>query len=209
MDLEWALYELTKQPQSVICKDGHAHPAIRYTRRTQEALNWLVARYNDGTLKVEGYVPTRKHYGKRPPKREEKQIMYGEYMPLTEFMKRSGFTRKETLTIARKADAYVKRIDQGSHSFINVNRFYEYLNQRARNSHDTTTINLSEACEMTGLDKKTMKALLADKTIDAQIYKAPKGSVTYFIYLYSVQKYIKKGEKNGKNDTIDGEVCGE
>ena len=57
MNLEWAMYELTKNPQAVICSDGQCRPALRYSRGLDRAIRWLVDRYTDGTLKVEGYVP--------------------------------------------------------------------------------------------------------------------------------------------------------
>ena len=206
MNLEEVLYELTKNPISMIAGDGHAYPAIRYTSKTHRALNWLIARYNDGTLRVEDYVPDRTPIERRR-KRKGAEIMNGRYVSLGEFIKQSGFTYKETLRIAKVAGAYIKQKSKGSHSFIDVVKFYEFLNEEARLNNKDNYIGLIEAAKMTGIPAREIREQIEKGVIKEEPYT----SYSHFahqIHYDSLIRYAKKrkGERNGKNNTDNGEV---
>lgn len=216
MNLEWAMYELTKNPQAVICSDGQCRPALRYSRGLDRAIRWLVDRYTDGTLKVEGYVPKHNEIKRTsPPERTRGKIINGQYLTLLQFVKQSGFSYKETVAIGKMAGAYVQGRTHGCHSYIDVIAFYDFLNAQKKFFQNDNFMNLSQAVKMSGIPKKELKELLFSGKIECKLntYPDPKVRGTeYKISYNSLLRYMKrreKGENNGEDNTVDGEVCGE
>lgn len=204
MNLEEALYELTKNPVSMIAGDGHAYPAIRYTSKTHRALNWLVERYNDGTLKIEGYTPTRTPIARRR-KRKGTEIMNGRYVSLGEFIKQSGFTYKETIAIGKRADAYIPQDRKGNHSYIDVEKFYDFLTEEGRLNNKENYVSLMDAVKITGIPAREIREQIKKGVIKEEPY-VKYSHFAHKIHYDSLRRYAekKKGEKHGKNNTNNG-----
>lgn len=208
MNLEEALYELTKNPISMIASDGHAYPALRFTSKTHKAITWLVDRFNDGTLKVEGYDHHDREMS-RFRKRKGNDIQNGEYLALFEFMRKSGFSYKDAVSIGKRAGAYIPGTQKGgTHSFINVPKFYEFLNNEGRINRGKSYVSLMEAVKITGLEAYEIREQIAKGIIKEEPYVSYSHR-PHKIHYDSLMRYVeklKKGENDGKDDSDNGQV---
>lgn len=208
MNLEKALLELMKNPKSMIGGDGKAHPALRYTTNTYRAVKWLVDRYNDGTLQVIGYnaqeETTRKKLERHSYRRTDGHDLTG-YMNKSKFSRETGFSIKKVNSVARECGCELKI---GQNCYINVNKFFGYLDHLRAIADDEGTVNLGEAARILGITPRETKQLLAEGKIHLKRGRQSKDR-TYFISKKSVKRYLRrmKGETtDGENDTDDSEV---
>jgi len=204
MNLEKALLELTKRPQPAICRDGKNRPVLYYTNNTYYAIKWLVKRYNDGSLKVEGYDPqeeVRRSKLKRHSQRRGKELDEQGYMQLCEFKRQTGFS---IITIRRVAEECGARVKVGQNVYINIEKYFHYLDHLAHVQEETCWVTLTKACETLGLSKDEVRKLLNDGKIKWKKERHDKNR-WYSISMTSILKYkekMKKGEKDGEdNDT--------
>ena len=216
MNLEQALNELLRRPQSMVAGDGHGYPALKYTKNLNDAITWLVERYNDGTLKVEGYdfeqnVRQKKltTHAQRRGARAVPQYEVGSYMSVTEFVKKSGMGMKAVKRIAKEAKAYYYG-GSGCKAYVNIPKFYDFLDNKCSIYKDKNYMNLTEAAEALGASKKEVKQLIAKGILKVHEDLLKKHRV-YLINGVSVIEYrdSMKGGKDGQIDSNDGEVLGD
>lgn len=201
MNLKEALEELTKRPKSVIGPGGESIPALHYTEHTHAALSWLCDRYNDGTLQVIGYDPMEITREKRLATFDKKRKGYvardGE-LPLTEFIKVSGIQAKTAKRVAYEAGALFK---VGYYLYVNIPKFYEYWDEIQKNQD--SYIDVPHTAKMLNVPFKEVRRLLKE----GLIYEKPLAGRPHQISVNSIKAYLeKKGEKNGENNSNNGEV---
>lgn len=207
MNLEKALYELMKKPRSMIGADGKSHPALYYTTNTYYAIKWLVDRYNDGTLQVVGYdfqeEVRKKKLQRHAFRRDEEYELMG-YMSRARFHRETGFGYYTIDAVAQKAGCWL-RVNHTR--YIDINKFFGYLDHLRAISDNSGKVNLGCAAAMIGISPKQTKQLIKEGKLKVNPYPL-KERRTYQIYKSSIYNYLKKqkGETNGEDDSDNGEV---
>lgn len=206
MNLESSLRALIKRPKSMIGADGRSHPALHYTTELQSAIKWLKDRYEDGTLKVEGYdceqEATRKKLERHSFRRTDGYDLKG-YMIRSEFMRETGFGHRTVDRISQEAGA---RLKIGAHVYININKFFYYLDNLEHINDENIVLNLTMATKMLRLEQRDVKRLIKEGKIKAD--KTALQSRVYRIYKSSIIEYLNsvKGEEDGEISSNDSEV---
>lgn len=209
MNLEMALLELTKRPQSMIAKDGKSYPALRYSEHMHAAITWLVKRYNDGTLQVVGYDQEKEVIRQKLTRhsiRRGHELDTKGYMQMSKFIRETGFAVTAADRLARESKS---RIKVGRNVYVNVNKFFHYLDHLSHMDNDRRYVNLTEAAQIMGLEKAEVKELIKQKKL--RINENSIKSRVYQIYVSSINSYLRrtKGDSDEQNSGDDGQVYGE
>ena len=213
MNLEMALREITKKPQSMVAQNGHGYPALKYTENLDKAIKWLVDRYNEGVLKVEGYdfqETVRRSrldtYDRRRSNRGGKydpKYDLDRYMCISDFCRKSNFGYRAAKRIAREAHAYYYD-GKGTRAYVDIPKFFHFLDNKASIYRDKNSVNLTEAAQILGIEANEVKKLVENKKLKADVWEN-NGTRRYEVRLASIDIYLDsvKGAKNGKIDSHD------
>lgn len=201
MNLESSLQELIKKPKSMVGEDGKSHPVLWYSDHLKAAIKWLIDRYNDGTLQVVGYneeeEATRKKL-ERHSMRRGKELDSKGYLQQSEFIRQTGFSEKMTDKISRLSGA---RRKVGYNVYIDVNKFFNYLDNETHEFDGEALVNLTKAAQLLRLKPKEVKKLIDDKKIKVDEKFLPYRQ--YKIYKSSIVEYLRSIERSedGENSS--------
>ena len=225
LNLYKSVKALARFPVPMTTRYGNVVPALYYTEKLEAAIQWLVDRYNDGTLKVEGYDYNLKSVEgsiRTWKMRKEEMIDVKGYMTLTDLSRESGMSLNKIRRIAKKAGAYCPEYSgKKVTTLINVRRFFYYIDNLAKNQEYETFVSVEEAVQLTGFSEKEVyrkirrgefKTKKQDKTQSYKIYrtslyKDPSFITKPKIFEKELKKYgdLEKGEDaDGKNDSSNG-----
>ena len=200
LNLYKAVNAIAKNPVAMTTDKGYVVPAIYVSE--------LVDRYNDGTLKVEGYDTSKmisEGRIKTNRMRRDEMIDLKGYMLKSDFIRETGFSNTRVTRIAKLAGAYCQDGEgTGASVHINVNRFFHYLDTLASQQEYETFVGLKEASRLTGFSEEEVRAKVESGEFKGYKRKSDKKYRIYRTSLYKDTSMIPKpmavvkGAKNGK-----------
>lgn len=202
MNLEQALYEFTKDPVPMIGKDGRSKPALYYSKNLDLAIKWMIDRYNDGTLKVEGYnhreSASRKmiEYHRQNHKKE---LDYPDhYMKKKDFIAMTGLGLAVVNTVGMASGAFHSDNKTTTPVYVDVPTFLEYFQNEYKKKD--RTYNTHEAAKLLDLPLKEVKRLVQEGVLKVRQSQYQAKKQRYMIFESSINEYLENNKKKGDED---------